>query len=336
MNLRTKIQTMMNEAENPQFAVTGGLHIGYGVAAFLGTAVSISMGMIILLLAAAAWATDTGLMLFGVPVFGVLCLCGIIAAVSGFRGTRLVRRFEQYRALLADTSVMNIADIAHGMQRTPQDVLRDIRKFIEKRWLKQGHLVEHDTALVLTDAAWNEYIALEQRRRAAAAHSAADAKTAGSAAASDTADGLPEAARAVYEASRAHLDYMREKKPCIHSAQTAREAAELIGTAEKILGRLLEYPACAAQLDTFAHYFLPSARKLFDNYIQIEDDSGASGTAAKTLDEITQALCTLSGAFERLLDSLYHDTALDVSSDIAVLNTVLAREGLSGRQINMP
>ena len=38
---------------------------------------------------------------------------------------------------------------------------------------------------------------------------------------------------------------------------------------------------------------------------------------------------TLNIAFEKLLDSIFEDTAIDVSSDISVLNTVLAQEGLT-------
>ena len=43
---------------------------------------------------------------------------------------------------------------------------------------------------------------------------------------------------------------------------------------------------------------------------------------------IEQTLDTLNAAFEKLLDSLFRDTAWDVSSDISVLNTMLAQEGL--------
>ena len=35
-------------------------------------------------------------------------------------------------------------------------------------------------------------------------------------------------------------------------------------------------------------------------------------------------------AFEKLLDSVFQDTAMDVSSDISVLHTLLAQEGLTG------
>ena len=46
--------------------------------------------------------------------------------------------------------------------------------------------------------------------------------------------------------------------------------------------------------------------------------------------EIEATLDTLNNAFEKLLDSIFKDTALDVSSDISVLQTLLAQEGLTG------
>ena len=46
--------------------------------------------------------------------------------------------------------------------------------------------------------------------------------------------------------------------------------------------------------------------------------------------EIDATLDTLNLAFEKLLDSVFQDTAMDVSSDISVLHTLLAQEGLTG------
>ena len=45
--------------------------------------------------------------------------------------------------------------------------------------------------------------------------------------------------------------------------------------------------------------------------------------------EIEATLDTLNLAFEKLLDDLFRDSAMDVSSDISVLNTLLAQEGLT-------
>ena len=45
--------------------------------------------------------------------------------------------------------------------------------------------------------------------------------------------------------------------------------------------------------------------------------------------EIEDTLDTLNIAFEKLLDDLFQETAWDVSSDISVLKTMLAQEGLT-------
>ncbi|HCO36844.1 MAG TPA: hypothetical protein DIT11_00265, partial [Ruminococcaceae bacterium] len=50
---------------------------------------------------------------------------------------------------------------------------------------------------------------------------------------------------------------------------------------------------------------------------------------ASSKKEIEDTIDTLNVAFEKLLDSVFEDTAIDVSSDISVLNTVLAQEGLT-------
>ncbi|MCI9067638.1 MAG: 5-bromo-4-chloroindolyl phosphate hydrolysis protein, partial [Lachnospiraceae bacterium] len=50
--------------------------------------------------------------------------------------------------------------------------------------------------------------------------------------------------------------------------------------------------------------------------------------------EIEATLDTLNEAFERLFDSLFQETVWDVSTDISVLKTLLAQEGLATDGLN--
>ena len=45
--------------------------------------------------------------------------------------------------------------------------------------------------------------------------------------------------------------------------------------------------------------------------------------------EIEDTLDTINLAFENLLDGLFEDVAMDISTDISVLETMLAQEGLT-------
>ena len=68
--------------------------------------------------------------------------------------------------------------------------------------------------------------------------------------------------------------------------------------------------------------------KLLRVYTEV-DDQPVEGVNIDTIrSDIPGILDTLTGAYENLLDSLYADMALDVSTEITVLRDMLAQEGL--------
>ena len=81
--------------------------------------------------------------------------------------------------------------------------------------------------------------------------------------------------------------------------------------------------------DEMMDYYLPMTVKLLDAYEDMDGQpvQGENITASKK--EIEETIDTLNIAFEKLLDSIFRDTAWDVSTDISVLHTVLAQEGLT-------
>lgn len=76
-------------------------------------------------------------------------------------------------------------------------------------------------------------------------------------------------------------------------------------------------------------YYLPMTVKLLNAYEDMDSQPIQGENIASSKKEIEDTIDTLNVAFEKLLDSVFEDTAIDVSSDISVLNTVLAQEGLT-------
>ena len=76
-------------------------------------------------------------------------------------------------------------------------------------------------------------------------------------------------------------------------------------------------------------YYLPTTVKLLEAYQQLGRQPVQGENIKNSKAEIEKALDTLNVAFEKLLDSLFEDVAWDVSSDISVLHTMLAQEGLT-------
>ena len=78
-------------------------------------------------------------------------------------------------------------------------------------------------------------------------------------------------------------------------------------------------------------YYLPTTMKLLEAYEELDTQPVQGENILSSKREIEKTLDTLNQAFERLLDDMFQDTAWDVSSDISVLNSMLAQEGLKGK-----
>ena len=85
-----------------------------------------------------------------------------------------------------------------------------------------------------------------------------------------------------------------------------------------------------SDLKKMMSYYLPTTQKLLDAYCELDEQPIHGQNIENTKKEIEAALDTINKAFEKLLDDLFEDTAWDISTDISVLQTMLAQEGLTG------
>lgn len=108
-----------------------------------------------------------------------------------------------------------------------------------------------------------------------------------------------------------------------------RGAAESVSAAaERISKHLRQSPEDAGRLRSFANYYIPTTEKLALAYSKIQ--GGAVGeNATRTRQSIINALELIEKAFSAQLDRLYDDDALDISSDVAVLEAMMKNENLS-------
>lgn len=83
----------------------------------------------------------------------------------------------------------------------------------------------------------------------------------------------------------------------------------------------------APDLQKMMNYYLHHL-KLLNAYRELDKQPIAGENISNTKQKIEQTVISLNVAFEKLLDSLFADCAWDISSDISVLNTMLAQEGL--------
>ena len=78
------------------------------------------------------------------------------------------------------------------------------------------------------------------------------------------------------------------------------------------------------------NYYLPTTLKLLNAYDRM-DDTGISGdNISTTKQKVENMMDTIVKAYEKQLDALYGEEALDISTDITVMENLLAQEGLGG------
>ncbi|MCI8809398.1 MAG: hypothetical protein HFF84_04585 [Oscillibacter sp.] len=99
---------------------------------------------------------------------------------------------------------------------------------------------------------------------------------------------------------------------------------------QQIFQAVQENPSKLPQIHRFMDYYLPTTLKLLNSYDRMNRTGVSGQNIHATLSKIETMIHSVAGAFEKQLDSLYGADAMDVSAEIAVLEAMMAREGLSG------
>ena len=126
------------------------------------------------------------------------------------------------------------------------------------------------------------------------------------------------------------LSEMRRLNDAIEDAVISDQIDHMEAVTGKIIGAVAAEPKKLPQIRKFMNYYLPTTLKLLNAYDRM-DATGASGVNIDgTKGKIEDMLTTVCAAFDKQLDTLYGSEALDISTDITVLEQMLAREGLGG------
>ena len=99
---------------------------------------------------------------------------------------------------------------------------------------------------------------------------------------------------------------------------------------DKIVQDAIHDPDDVPQIRKFLDYYLPTTIKLLNAYDRMDSQGIEGENIDKTKSSILDMLDTAIDAFKKQLDSLFANQALDIETDIDVMNTMLRREGLSG------
>ena len=239
--------------------------------------------------------------------FGWMAACGVSQREAG-------RQMGQL-ADLADSMdggkglpVEMLADLTHQKKKK---TLKRLKKSIRKGWLN-AWLDEKTETVYLTA---EDYRAAQERPEPQPAPAQPEQEAA------------PETPLNL-ETARRFAQVLEQEQQLMQDAQGREELETMQKTTTAICEWLEAHPESLPKARRFAEYYIPTTLKLLHTY---NDVQGQQGENAETIRrDIAGILHTLNQAYSNLYDNLLSDVAMDVSSEIAALQGMLANDGLTG------
>lgn len=245
----------------------------------------------------------------------------VLSAIMGICGNRLrkkIKRFRSYVKTLNGKPYANVKDLAKSVRKSEKFVRKDLKKMIDKRMFLEGHLDKNGVCFMATDDAYEQYIETERNMEERKAEEARKPKTQ-----------LSEDVKKVIEEGDRYIEEIRRSNDAIPGVEISNKIYHLENVIRRIFQRVEKHPELINDLHKFMDYYLPTTMKLLNAYEELDKQDMLGENIKTAKQEIENTLDTINVAFENLLDSFYKETAWDVSSDISVLKTMFAQEGLT-------
>lgn len=213
---------------------------------------------------------------------------------------RRMRRFAKYLAVANNRSTVSISRLAAAAEVSERRVEKDLDIMIEKGMWGESAYVDLGAGKLF------------RTREAADSHYQAK-----------EAPVIPPQAQQGYSGILRQIRAANDRIADPELSEKIDRVEELAGKIFRIIER---EPEKKAKASTFLNYYLPTTQKLLDAYAEFEEAGVSGGNLSQAKRKIENTMANIVQGFERQLDELYQSDALDIDSDIRVMETMLRRE----------
>lgn len=231
------------------------------------------------------------------------CLTGVglVLLYVGLSRKKKAKRYKQYLSILGAKKELDIFSFEKATRYKRKTICEDLQDMLDEGYLPMGYLDHYEDKLVLT----TEGFETDKEAEADAAE--------------------------VKDATQEENGYLSEIKAVNDDIDDPIMSAKIDRIGE-ITGKILAYqrenPNKAGELRSFLNYYLPTTLKILRSYAQLEEQGieGENISAAKA--RIEGMMDKVVDGFEKQLDKLFQNDALDISADVEVLEKMLDKDGL--------
>lgn len=236
-------------------------------------------------------------------------LSALAVAVGGFAmlgaGTSMdkaMKRYTKYLSVMGDREAIAVEELARVLGYPKKRVEKDLQKMIDKGYfggkaylnMELGYLFRSSQA----DADF------QKQRQAATARPPKEAE----------------------EGYSGILRNIRRANDRIADPVLSAKIDRLEDITAKIFQAVEADPRKRSRIDAFLNYYLPTTQKLLDSYAEFESAGVEGENLRQAKSRIEATMDSIVRGFEHQLDELYQSDAMDVDSDIRVMETMLNRD----------
>ena len=234
---------------------------------------------------------------------------GLAMIWAGTQRTKKSKRFRKYLALIGRRESVSITTLAQAMPVSFRKACRDLQDMLDSGILETGYLDMSTGRLILSDEG------LQEEAPPAPEPEEESEKE------EDTLDMTDD--DAVLAAIRQLNDDIDDEM----MSQKIDRIGEITG---KIFAYQKQNPNRAGQLRSFLSYYLPTTLKILKAYARMEEQGVEGENIRSAKERIEGMMDKVVEGFEKQLDRLFQDDAMDIATDVQVLERMLEKDGLSG------
>ncbi|MBR3841468.1 MAG: 5-bromo-4-chloroindolyl phosphate hydrolysis family protein [Erysipelotrichales bacterium] len=127
-----------------------------------------------------------------------------------------------------------------------------------------------------------------------------------------------------------YLEAIRKANEAIKDEALSKDIESIEATALKIFKAVENRPKELGKIRKFISYYLPTTIKLLNAYAEFEGQDLKVENIEKSMTSIKNSVSMITSSFEKLLNSIYEDDMLDITTDIAVYEKMVSVDGYKG------
>ena len=225
----------------------------------------------------------------------------------GLGMNRSLKRYAQYLAVMGDRPAMSVEELARVTGFSKRRVTKDLQAMISKGYFGGKAYLNRELGYFFRSSQADEDW---QRRQEEAEEASVPPKEA-------------------EEGYSGILRNIRRANDRIADPALSAKIDRLEEVTAKIFQAVEADPKKRGSIDTFLNYYLPTTQKLLDSYAEFEATGVEGANLGQAKDRIEKTMDSIVAGFEHQLDELYKMDAMNVDSDIRVMETMLRRDTAS-------